>query len=160
MLVYETPFSIFFRALLFLFSLLPLWGAYDLLFSLHFSSYFNFAFLFLLVMAIGCLGVFAGFFCGAIFGITQTVTFDPGARKVTRRWRNILPRQHVEELPFIYVRDIEVVTHAMSEGPDEYTLRLHPTAGDEFEFTRFTVRKGAVAEAAKLRVMLGLPAET
>ena len=157
MIVYETPFPFIFRVLLFLFSLMPLWGAYDLLFSLHFSSYFNPFFLFMLVMALGCLSVFAGFFCAALFGITQTVSFDPALRKVTRRWRNILPRQHVQELPFIYVRDIEVVTNSMSEGPDEYTLRLHPTAGDAFEIARFATRKGAVADAAKLRQVIGLP---
>ena len=160
MLTYHTPFPMGLRLLLLGFSLFPLWGSYDLLTGVRFNSYFNVFFLFILVMALGAFIVFAAFFCAGIFGITQTVTIDAANGTVTRQWRHILPRLHTETLPFIYVRDIELVTQSWSDGPDDYVLRLHPTDGDSFNIVKFTDRKAAAAEAAKIRSMIGLPAVT
>lgn len=157
MLTYKTDFPLAMRALLFVFSLVPLWGSWDLLTGVTFTNYFSPFFLFILIMALGAFSVFLGFFCGAVFGITQTVTVDPAGKKVVRLWRNIRPRRNREELPFAYVRDIEVVTQSWSDGPDDYLLRLHPTAGDSFEIVKYARRRQAVAEAAKLRMMIGLP---
>lgn len=160
MLTYQTPFPLSLRLLLFAFSLFPLWGAYDLLTGVRFESYASPFFLFLLLMALGASAVFAAFFCAAVFGITQQVTIDASSGTVTRRWRRIWPRRHVEILPFIYVRDIELVTQSWSDGPDDYVLRLHPTDGDSFDIVKFTDRKAAAAEAAKIRGMIGLTAVT
>ncbi len=158
MLTYKTRFPVALRLGLLLISLFPLWGAYDLLFGgVRWNSYFNFFFLFVLVIALGAFSLFAGLAAAAIFGMAQKIIIDPKQGKVIRSWRNFLPQLRREEYPFNYVRDIEVLTHVWSEGPDSYSLRLHLTSGEDFPIVEMTDRKLAHAEAAKIRVAVGLP---
>ncbi len=159
MLIYKTRFPVALRAGLLLISLFPLWGAYDLLFGgVRWNSYFNFFFLFVLVMALGAFALFLGLAAAGIFGMAQKIIINPAKGSVIRNWRNFLPRLHREEYPFNYVRDVEVLTHVWSDGPDSYSLRLHLTSGEDLPIVEMADRKLAHAEAAKIRAAVGLPA--
>ena len=158
MLTYKTRFPIALRLGLLLISLFPLWGAYDLLFGgVRWNSYFNFFFLFVLVIALGAFSLFLGLAGAGLFGMAQKIIVDPKQGKVIRSWRNFLPRLHRQEYPFNYVRDIEVLTHVWSEGPDSYSLRMHLTSGEDLPIAEIADRKQAHAEAAKIRAAIGLP---
>ena len=159
MLTYKTRFPIALRLGLLLISLFPLWGAYDLLFGgVRWNSYFSVFFLFVLTIALGAFSMFLGLAAAGIFGMAQKIVIDAKKARVIRSWRNFLPRLHREEYPFNYVRDIEVLTHVWSDGPDSYSLRLHLTSGEDLPIVEMADRKLAHAEAAKIRAVVGLSA--
>jgi len=157
-ITYQAPFPLLLRLALVVFGIFTLWGAYDLVVNAAASqSYFSGTFFFLLLMAFVALMVAAAFFCVAIVAALQKLTFNAVTKTVTRTRRGLSLKARRDEIPFVYLRDIEVVTETWSDRPETYSLALHLTDGDSIGFAHWIERKPAYAEAAKLRAYVGLP---
>ncbi|MDE1151789.1 MAG: hypothetical protein PW788_04550 [Micavibrio sp.] len=157
-IAYQSPFPVLLRVALAAFGLFTLWGAYDLVVNAAASgSYLSGTFFFLLLMAFVALAVACAFFYAAVFAALQKLVFNAATQQVTRIWRGLSLKAGRQDIPFNYLRDIEVVTETWSDRPETYSLALHLTDGDSIGFAHWIERKPAYAEAARLRAYVGLP---
>jgi hypothetical protein len=120
------------RILFGIIALFPLIAPYELIIKINWQSYFNFFFLFALLISLGAMAVSVLLVWAAVAGLSSNMKFDRATQAFIYTYSApVLPLRTVR-YPLDAVDQLQVETHEWSDGAPSYTFTVTTNDGKSF----------------------------
>lgn len=132
-------------------ALFPLIAPYELLISIRWTDWLNIPFLFAALISVGALVLSTLLLFAAVAGLEQRIHLDKRSRTLTyARSAPIVPFRSAT-VSFDAVREVCVVTHSWTDGPNSYSLEIRVDDGRRFPTASIEAREDIERHAARIR---------
>jgi hypothetical protein len=121
------------RILFGIIALFPLIAPYELIIKINWQNYFNFFFLFALLISLGAMAVSALLLWGAIAGLNSSIRFDRSAQTFVFSFSAPVLRMRSVHYPLDSIDQLLVETHEWSDGSPSYSFTVTTNDGKSFD---------------------------